>query len=122
MGPARLLRHPENAGGAVFVRVFRVSALRLLLFEFGTLGLERVRDVLEEDQAENHMLVLRRVHVVAQRVGGRPELCFNAGIIVIRHYHYLPFLIEIFGREYSAGIPAMRLSCGWKVYNRDQPT
>ena len=32
--------------------------------------LERVGDVLEKDQAQDDVLVLRRVHVVAQRVGG----------------------------------------------------
>ena len=46
--------------------------------ELGVLGLEGIRDVLEEDEAEDDVLVLRRVHVVAQRVGGRPELRFEA--------------------------------------------
>ena len=72
--PARLLGHPEDAGGAVLVGVFGVGALRLLGFELGVLGLEGVGDVLEEDQAEDDVLVLGRVHVVAQRVGGGPEL------------------------------------------------
>ena len=72
--PARLLRHPEDAGGAVLVGVFGVGALLLLRFELGVLGLEGVGDVLEEDQAEDDVLVLGRVHVVAQRVGRLPEL------------------------------------------------
>ncbi len=72
------LRHPEDAGGAVLVRIFGVGALRLLRFQLGVLRLEGVGDVLEEDQAEDDVLVLRRVHVVAQRVGGVPELLLEA--------------------------------------------
>ena len=40
--------------------------------------LEAVGDVLEEDQAENDMLVLRRIHVVAELVGHQPELRLEA--------------------------------------------
>ncbi len=43
------------------------------------LGLERVADVLEEDEPENDVLVLGGVHVVAQGVGRLPELGFEAG-------------------------------------------
>ena len=48
--------------------------------ELGVLGLEGVGDVLEEDQAEDDVLVLGRVHVVAQRVGRGPELRLEAEI------------------------------------------
>ena len=51
-----------------------------LRFELGVLRLEGVGDVLEEDQAEDDVLVLGRVHVVAQRVGGRPELGLEAEV------------------------------------------
>ncbi|MEA3220284.1 MAG: hypothetical protein OZX49_01390 [Immundisolibacter sp.] len=78
--PARLLRHPEDAGGTVLVRVFRVGALGFLRFELGVLGLEGVGDVLEEDQAQDDVLVLGRVHVVAQRVGGGPQLGLEAEV------------------------------------------
>ena len=85
--PAGLLRHPEDAVGAVLVPVFGVGALRLLRFELGVLLLEGVGDVLEEDQAEDDVLVLGRVHVVAQRVGGRPELRLEAevggGVVIV---------------------------------------
>ena len=36
--------------------------------------LEGVGDVLEEDEAEDHVLVLSSVHVAAHLVGGQPEL------------------------------------------------
>ena len=71
--PTCFLRHPEDIYGAVLVGVFGVGALCFLRFEFGVLRLEGIGDVLEEDQAENNMLVLRRVHIVTQRVGRRPE-------------------------------------------------
>jgi len=40
--------------------------------------LEGVGDVFEEDKAEDDVLVFRRVHVVAQLVGGEPELGLEA--------------------------------------------
>ena len=72
--PARLGRHPEDALGAVLVRVLGVGALRLLGDELRVLLLEGVGDVLEEDQAEDDVLVLGGVHAAAQRVGHLPEL------------------------------------------------
>lgn len=94
--PARFLRHPENSGGAVFVRIFRVGALRLLRFEFRVLGLEGVGNVLQENQAEDHVLVLGGIHVVAQRIGGGPQLGFEAegcgGIVLcVRFGHGVSF-------------------------------
>jgi hypothetical protein len=78
--PACLLRHPEDARGAVLVRVLGVGALGLLRGELGVLRLEGVGDVLEEDEAEDDVLVLGRVHVVAQRIGGGPELRLEAEV------------------------------------------
>jgi hypothetical protein len=46
------------------------AALRI---EPGVLLLERVGDVLEEDQAQHDVLVLGRIHVRAQRVGSLPQ-------------------------------------------------
>ena len=46
---------------------------RLLLDEFGVLGLEGIGDVLQEDEAEDDVLVLGGVHVVAQRICRLPE-------------------------------------------------
>ena len=40
--------------------------------------LEGVGDVFEENQAEDDMLILRRVHVVAELVGSEPELGLEA--------------------------------------------
>lgn len=61
-------------------RILRIGALRHLRLEFRVLRLERVGDVLEEDQAQDDELVLRCVHVVAERVGGSPELGFEAEV------------------------------------------
>ena len=44
----------------------------------GSLGLEGVGDVFEEDQPECDMLVVGRLHVAAQLVRRRPELGFEA--------------------------------------------
>ena len=48
--------------------------------ELGVLLLEGVGDVLEEDQAEDDVLVLGGVHAAAQRVGHLPELGFVADV------------------------------------------
>ena len=49
--------------------------------------LERVGNVLEKDQPQDDVLVLGRVHVVAQRIGGLPELGFKpevrGGIVLL---------------------------------------
>ena len=46
-------------------------------------GLEGVGDVLEEDQAEGDMLVVARLHVAAQLVGGFEQLGFEAEIAAV---------------------------------------
>ena len=46
--------------------------------QLGVLGLERVADVLEEDEPQDDVLVLGGVHVVAEGVGGLPELGLEA--------------------------------------------
>jgi hypothetical protein len=63
--PARFLRHPKDARCPVLVGIFGISALRFLGLKLNVLGLEGVRDVLEKDEAEDDVLVLGRVHVVA---------------------------------------------------------
>jgi len=78
MLPPRLFGHPEDAGAAVLVRVLRVGPIGPLGFQFGVLRLKSVGDVLEEDQPQDYMLVLRRVHVVAQRIGRGPEFRFKS--------------------------------------------
>ena len=80
--PARVRRHPEDVLGFVFVRILGIGA-GVVAFagdELGVVLLEGVGDVLEEDQAEDDVLVLRRVHVVAQLVGGEPELGLEAEV------------------------------------------
>ena len=44
------------------------------------LRLEGIRDVLEEDQAQDDVLVLRRIHIVAEAVGHLPQLGLEAEI------------------------------------------
>jgi hypothetical protein len=41
---------------------------------------EAVGDVFEENEAEDDVLVFRRVHVVAELVGGEPELGLEAEV------------------------------------------
>jgi len=68
--PAGFLRHPEDVDRPVLVRVFRVGPMCPFGLELGVLLLEGVGDVLEEDQAQDDVLVLGRVHVGAEGVGG----------------------------------------------------
>ena len=82
LAPAGLGRHPEHVLGLVFVGVFRVGALVVAhaCQQLGAVLFEAVGDVLEEDQAKHHVLVLGRVHVVAQLVGREPELGLEAQV------------------------------------------
>src|SRR4030095_5684921 len=60
----------------VFVRVFgggRVLGQQCRLF-----GLEGVRDVFEEDQAKRHVLVVRRLQILTQLIGGQEQLGLEA--------------------------------------------
>ena len=80
VGPAGIGGHPEDVLGFVFVRVFGIGpgVVALAGEELGAVFLEGVGDVFEEDEAEDDVLVFRRVHVVAQLVGGEPELGLEA--------------------------------------------
>ena len=82
VGPAGFGGHPEDVLGLVFVRVFGIGARVVALAgdELGAVFLEGVGDVFEEDEAEDDVLVFRRVHVVAQLVGGEPELGLEAEV------------------------------------------
>ena len=66
-------RYSSRVLGVGAARAFCASSSRVLL-------LEGVGDVLEEDQAEDDVLVLGRVHVVAELVGGGPERGLEAEI------------------------------------------
>ena len=74
VGPAGLLRHPEDVRRRGTRPGLPGRRPGLLGCERGVLLLEGVGDVLEEDQAEDDVLVLGRVHVVAQLVGGGQSL------------------------------------------------
>ena len=76
IGPARVGRDPEDVLGVVFVRIFGIGAgvVAFACDQLRVVFLEGVGDVFEEDEAEDDVLVFRRVHVAAQLVGGEPEL------------------------------------------------
>jgi hypothetical protein len=76
--PASLGRHPEDAQGAVLVGILGVGAALFVGDELRVLFLEGVGDVLEEDEAEDDVLVLSGVHAAAERVGHLPELLLIA--------------------------------------------
>ena len=62
MTPAGFRRHPEDVLGPVFVLVFGVGALCLLTLEASVFFLESVGDIFQEDEAQDDVLVFRRVH------------------------------------------------------------
>lgn len=79
-GPAGLFGDPEDIGGQILVFVLRVSAgvVALAGHERLIMFVEFVGNVFEENQAQHDMLVFGCVHIVAQLVGGKPELGFEA--------------------------------------------
>ena len=76
------LGHPKNIRGEVFVLVLgiRPDEVATPCNELGVVLIEAVGDVFEEDESEDDVLVLRRVHVVAQLIGGEPELSLKTNI------------------------------------------
>ena len=78
MRPARLLGHPEHVLGEILVRVFGGGGV--FRQQRGALRLEGIGDVLEEDQAEGDVLVVGRLQVLAQLVGGEEQLRLEAEI------------------------------------------
>jgi hypothetical protein len=82
VSPAGIDGHPEDVLGFVFVRVFgiRAGVVAFACNELGAVLFEGVGNVFQEDEAENDVLVFRRVHVVAELVGGEPELGFKAQV------------------------------------------
>jgi hypothetical protein len=78
--PARRLGHPEDPLGAVLVAVLRVGTVGGLLDQPRVQLLEGVGDVLEEHEAEDDVLVLASVHVVAQLVGGLEQGALEAEV------------------------------------------
>ena len=82
VAPAGGRRHPEDILRLVFVGVLGIGPgiLALARREQGVVFLEAVGDVLEEDEAQDDVLVLGGVHVVAQLVSGEPELLLKAEV------------------------------------------
>ena len=79
MRPAGLRGNPEHIVRAILVRVLWVCGLGPLGFQAGVRFLESVRDVLQEDEPEDYMLVLGGIHAAAEGVGHLPEFGFIAG-------------------------------------------
>jgi hypothetical protein len=95
--PAGLLRHPEDVDGPVLVGVLRVGAALPVGQEPGVLLLERVGDVLEEDEAEDDVLVLGGVHVRPEGARRVPELLLEPEVragavprLLLRSRHAAP--------------------------------
>jgi hypothetical protein len=80
VGPTPGGWNPEDVEAFVFIGIFRIGT-GVFAFAGGELRvvfLEGVGDVLEEDEAEDDVLVLRSVHVAAELVRREPELGFEA--------------------------------------------
>ena len=85
IGPTRLRWHPEDVLGDVLVAVFQ-QAIKListnpfrlqLASEFVTSRLERIGNILQKEEAKDHVFVFCCVDLSAQFVGGLPK---NFGI------------------------------------------
>ena len=72
----------KTLAGEVFVFVLGIGPGEVALSgdELGVVLVEGVGDVFEEDQAEDDVLVFRRIHVVAKLVGREPEFGFEADV------------------------------------------
>ena len=78
MRPAGFRRHPEDVLGGVLVPVIG-GVLAELGQHRGAAFLERVGDVLQEDQSEHDVLDLGGVHRAAQGISHRPQLGLMSG-------------------------------------------
>lgn len=76
--PAGGFGNPEDVFGGVFVAVFGVGVG--FGGEDGVALFEGVRNVFEEDQAEDDMLVIGGVHIAAKLVGSLPESLFETEV------------------------------------------
>jgi len=75
-----------------------ISPTRLLRLQLRVLLLEGIRDVLEKDQPQDDVLVLRGIHAAPQGIRHLPELRFIAhsggriGLRFLAPCHSVPFL------------------------------
>src|SRR5690606_6090494 len=81
MLPAGGLGYPENIVGAVFVLV--LGPFGIVALELRALRHEAIGDVLEEDQAEDDVLVIRRLHVAAELVRSLEQLGLEAEVAAL---------------------------------------
>ena len=78
-GPASLNRYPENVLGVVLVWVLGIGPLAALRLQPGICFLKGIGDVLEEDKAEDDVLVFGSVHAAPQSIGHLPQFGLVAG-------------------------------------------
>src|SRR5690606_15014258 len=126
--PARLLRHPEHVFCQVCVAVLgggRVFGEQCLVP-----GLLAVGDVLEEDEPQHHVLVVGRLHVAAQLVGGLEEFGLEAqggpvavlGDLVLCHAVVVlcVMLLLLSGNSPTLGVLA-RVRCAKRLKTQANP-
>ena len=77
-GPAGRCGYPEDAFRRVFVAVFCCVSASFFPDDFLMPLGEAVRDVLEENEAQHHLLVVGGIQVPAQLVRRGPEFGFQA--------------------------------------------
>jgi len=83
--------------------------LRVFGQELCVAGLEGIRDVFEEDEAEHDVFVVARLHVAAQLVGAFEELGLEAkvdGVAVVGFYF---FAICLLTAGLEAGFSSLKL-------------
>lgn len=125
---ARLGQELGDVSGAVLVGVFGAGTARLLRHKLRLLLLEGIRDVLEEEEAENNVLVRGGVPAAAKRVGSSPQLGLEArfveevrkilGCIKLRRYRVCPSSTRVgggFRRELTFPSPISAALGGWST-------
>jgi hypothetical protein len=75
----------DDLTGALFrpIQIKLAGGIGNLFLQFVPVFFESVRDVLQEDQPEHDVLVLRRVHMSAQLVGRRLQSGFEGSPVSV---------------------------------------
>ena len=118
--PACRCRHPKDPFRRVFVAVFCCVRSGLFPNDFRMPLGKAVRDVLQENEAQYHLLVVGGVQMPTQLVGGGPELGFEALVAGIFGFgflgwsarHGVPFAFVVLYHEKARWLNGPRLSQG----------